>query len=67
MSKVERPLESNEIESCYENACSEASAGTKVIAQNVQRIESFDDLFYAPVYVNKFQLKGMLDSDWIIR
>lgn len=38
MSKVGRPLESDEIESCYEKPCSEASAGTKVIAQNVQRI-----------------------------
>ncbi|KAI5620950.1 hypothetical protein C0J50_19553 [Silurus asotus] len=40
-----------------------APTGTKVIAQNVQAVEAFDELFYAPVSVNNlFLLKGMLDT-----
>ncbi|KAJ8000232.1 hypothetical protein DPEC_G00202700 [Dallia pectoralis] len=47
----------------YESACAQAPAEVKVIAQNMQTLEVFDELFYAPVCVNdKFQMMGMLDS-----
>lgn len=52
-----------EIEQCYVKVCSATPAGVKVIAQNIHRIEPYDELFYAPVNVNNtFQMKGMLDS-----
>lgn len=54
----------NDLEQCYVEACKEAPAGVKVIAQNTQSIWSvrpYDELFYAPVNVNNVQ-KGMLDS-----
>lgn len=43
--------------------CAQAPAKVaKVIAQNVQTVEMFEELFYAPVSVNnKFLMKGMLD------
>lgn len=42
--------------------CAQAPAGAKVIVQNVQTVEMFEELFYAPVSVNnKFSMKGMLD------
>lgn len=52
-----------EIEQCYVKVCSATPAGVKVIAQNLHRVEPYDELFYAPVNVNNmFQMKGMLDS-----
>lgn len=61
--KSEQPLNANDPVQYYESACSTAPVGTKVIAQNVQRVRLFDDLFYAQVSVNnRFQLRGMLDS-----
>lgn len=63
MSKIEQPLESVDFHQFYENACAQAPAGVNVIVQNVQTVEVFDDLFYAPVSVNnKFVMKGMLDT-----
>ncbi|KAL0194912.1 hypothetical protein M9458_008484, partial [Cirrhinus mrigala] len=59
----EEPLESVDLHQFYENACAQAPVGTKVIAQNVQTVEAFDELFYAPVSVNNvFSMKGMLDT-----
>ena len=53
----------NGLEQCFAKACSTAPVGVKVIAQNTQRVEPYDELFYAPVSVkNKFQMRGMLDS-----
>lgn len=53
----------NDIEQQYEKACAAAPVGARVIAQNTQRVEPFDELFYTPVTLNnKFQLQGMLDS-----
>lgn len=63
MSISEEPLESVDLHQFYENARAQAPTGTKVIAQNVQVVEAFDDLFYAPVSVNNvFSIKGMLDT-----
>ncbi|KAI2646524.1 enzymatic polyprotein [Labeo rohita] len=59
----EEPLGSVDLHQFYENACAQAPTGTKVIAQNVQTVEAFDELFYAPVSVNNvFSMKGMLDT-----
>lgn len=39
--------------------CAQAPAGAKVIVQNVQTVEMFEELFYAPVSVNnKFFNEG---------
>ncbi len=63
MGTSEEPLESVDLHHFYENACAQAPTGTKVIAQNVQTVEAFDELFYAPVSVNNlFSMKGMLDT-----
>lgn len=63
MGTSEEPLESVDLHHLYENACAQAPTGTKVIAHNVQAVEAFDELFYAPVSVNTlFQMKGMLDT-----
>ena len=52
----------NRLEQCFVKACSTAPVGVKVIAQNTQRVEPYDELFNAPVSVNnKFQMRGMLD------
>ena len=59
--KDEQPL--TDLEKCFQNECTQAPIGTTVTVQNIQRIEPFDELFYAPVRVNnKFQVRGMLDS-----
>lgn len=51
------------LEQHFVKACSTTPVGVKVIAQNTQRVEPYDELFYAPVSVNnKYQLRGMLDS-----
>lgn len=53
----------SEPEQCYASACGAAPSGARVVLQNTQRLEPYDDLFYAPVCVNqKFQMRGMLDS-----
>lgn len=63
MSAGKKPLESINLTHFYESACTQAPIGTKVIAQNIQAVEAFDELFYAPVSVNSmFPLKGMLDT-----
>ncbi len=63
MGTSEEPLESVDLHHFYENACAQAPTGTKVIAQNVQAVEAFDELFYAPVSVNNlFSMKGILDT-----
>ncbi len=47
MGTSEEPLESVDLHHFYENACAQmAPTGTKVIAQNVQAVEAFDELFY---------------------
>lgn len=63
MGKVEQTLGNADIKEVYENACAQAPAEVKVIAQNTQTLEVFAELFYAPVCINdKFQMMGMLDS-----
>lgn len=63
MGRVGQTLEDVDLKQVYEKACAQAPAEVKVIAQNMQTLEVFDELFYAPVYVNdRFQIKGMLDS-----
>lgn len=63
MSTSVEPLKIADLHQFYENACAQAPAGTKVIAQNVQVVEAFNELFYAPVSVNNvFSMKGMLDT-----
>ncbi len=63
MGGVEQTLENADIKQVYESACAQVPAEVKVIAQNTQTLEVFDELFYAPVYVNdRFQMMGMLDS-----
>ena len=57
------PKSDNGLEQCFVKACTTAPVGVKVIAQNTQTVEPYDELFYAPVSVNnKFQMRGMLDS-----
>lgn len=52
-----------EFEQCYVKVCNAAPTGVKIIAQNTQRVDTYDELFYAPVSVNNmFQMQGMLDS-----
>ena len=63
MGRLEQTLKSADPKQVYENACAQAPAEVKVIAQNMQTLEVFDELFYAPVCVdNKIQIMGMLDS-----
>lgn len=63
MGRAEQTLRTTDIKQVYESACAQAPAEVKVIAQNMQTLEVFNELFYAPVCVNnKFQMKGMLDS-----
>lgn len=63
MGSKEKTLNNNDIEHQYEKACAAAPVGARVIAQNTQRLEPFDELFYTPVTLNnKFQIQGMLDS-----
>ncbi len=63
MGTSKEPLESVDLHHFYENACAQAPTGTKVISQNVQAVEAFNELFYAPVSVNNvFLMKGMLDT-----
>lgn len=46
----------------YENSCTKAPKGSRVIIQATQRIQAFSELYYALVLVNhNVQLKGMLD------
>lgn len=55
MGRVEQTLENADPKQVYESACAQAPAEVKVIAQNMQTLEVFDELFYAPVCVdNKF-------------
>lgn len=50
-------------EQLYIKACAAAPAGAIVIAQNTQKLGSYDELFYTPVSVNNmFQVQGMIDS-----
>ncbi len=64
MGGVEQTLENADIKQVYESACAQVPAEVKVIAQNTQTLEVFDELFYAPVYVNdRFQMMGMLTQD----
>lgn len=63
MGRVEQTLENIDLMQVYESACAQAPVEVKVIAQNMQTLEVFDELFYAPVCINdKFQMMGMLDS-----
>lgn len=63
MGTEKQTLNDADLEQAYESACKQAPSEVKVIAQNIQALETFDELFYAPVIVNdKFQLKGMMDS-----
>jgi len=60
---VEQTLEDADLMQVYESTCAQVPEEVKVIAQNMQSLEVFDKLFYAPVCVNdKFQMMGMLDS-----
>lgn len=63
MGNSEQTLDSADFKQLYENACTHAPAKVKVIAQNMQTLEIFDELFYAPVSVNgTVHMKEILDS-----
>lgn len=62
----EEPLDSADLHQFYENPCAQAPAETKVIAQNIQSVEEFEVLFYAPVNINNvFSMNGILDTGLI--
>lgn len=63
MGKDKQTLSCDDCEKHFVKQCAAAPLGTKVIMQNTQKVEPFNELFYTPVIVEgKFQVQGMLDS-----
>ena len=55
--------ESGELKELYVNVCETMSDDCTVVVQNIHTVETFSELFHAPVTVNgRAQLQGFLDT-----